>query len=103
MIAGSPINFKLFFASSIDLQIIDFAHSRPISVIFFLNFSRSSAFSIASEFAPINSILYFFKIPSFLRAIAALRAVCPPIVGNIASGFSFFIISSIISVVMGSI
>ena len=27
------------------------------------------------ELAPINSILYFFKIPSFLSAIAALSAV----------------------------
>ena len=75
IIAGSPIDFKLFFASSIDLQIIDFAHSRPMSVIFFLNFSLSSAFSMASELAPINSILYFSKIPSFLSAIAALSAV----------------------------
>ena len=33
--------------------------------MFFLNFFLSSALEIAFEFAPINSILYFFSSPVF--------------------------------------
>ena len=63
----------------------------------------SNALEIALEFAPINSILYFLRIPFFSASIAKFKAVCPPIVGKIASGFSFFTIFSNTSKVIGSI
>jgi len=66
----------------------------PKSEIFFLNFFLSSALAIAFEFAPISSILYLFNKPNFSALIARFNAVCPPIVGKIASGFSFLITSS---------
>jgi hypothetical protein len=68
-----------------------------------LNFSLLSAVSIARLLAPINSTLYFFNIPLSYSSIAILRAVCPPTVGNIACGFSFLIIASTYSLVIGSI
>ena len=74
-----------------------------MSDIFFLNFLRSSAFSIALDFAPINSILYFLSSPAFSALIAKFNAVCPPIVGKIALGFSFLMTSSKTGIVMGSI
>ena len=82
--------------------ISDLGKSKPISIIFFLNFFLSSAFEIALELAPINSILYFFRIPFFSASIARLSAVWPPIVGRIASGFSFLRIFSKTSKVIGS-
>ena len=63
MIEGTPIFLYASFASSSFLHIYDLADSRPISFIFFLNFSLFSALSIASALAPINSTLYFFNIP----------------------------------------
>ena len=65
IIAGKPIFLKLLMLDYILLTISDFGKSKPISIIFFLNFFLSSALAIAFEFAPINSILYFFKIPFF--------------------------------------
>ena len=103
IIAGSPIFFKHFDASENLFIISDLGRSIPISDIFLRNFFLSSAFAIAEDFAPISSILYFFSSPDFSAFIARLRAVCPPIVGNIASGFSFFKISSRTSIVIGSI
>ena len=58
-----------------EVQIADLADSRPISFMCFLNFCLSSALSIASALAPINSILYFFNIPFLCNSIAALRPV----------------------------
>ena len=103
IIAGSPICFKTFAASLTWFTTLDFGRSKPISNIFFLNFFLSSALDIALEFAPISSILYFFKIPFFSAAIAKFRAVWPPMVGKIASGFSFLRIFSSTSKVIGSI
>ena len=67
-----------------------------------LNFWRSSPFSMASAFAPINFTPYRSRIPAFTRSIAALSAVCPPRVGSSASGFSAAMIFSMISTVIGS-
>ena len=50
-----------------------------------------------------SSILYFFNKPIFSALIARFNAVCPPIVGKIASGFSFFITSSSTTSDIGSI
>ena len=49
------------------------------------------------------SFNYKFSIPFFSIEIAVFNAVCPPIVGRIAHGFSFLIIFSTISGVIGSI
>ena len=54
-----------------------------------LNFSLLSAVSIAFLLAPISSTLYFSNIPLSSKSIATFKAVCPPTVGKIASGFSF--------------
>ena len=64
--------------------------------------SLSSALSIASLLAPINSTLNFFNTPFFARERAVFRPVCPPIVGNNASGLSISIIFAIDSHSIGS-
>ena len=46
-----------------------------MSDIFFLNLFLSSALAIALEFAPINSILYFFNNPFFSAFKARFNAV----------------------------
>ena len=68
-----------------------------------LNNFLSSALLIAFKSAPINSILFFLSKSVSDNLTAKFKAVCPPIVGNIASGFSFKIISDTISGVNGSI
>ncbi len=68
---------------------------RPIRVIAALNFSRSSALSMASRDAPISSTPYFSSTPWRARSSAQLSAVCPPMVGSSASGRSFSMIFSI--------
>ena len=103
MIAGRPIFFNAFLAFFIEVIISDFGKSILISLIHFLNFFLSSAFEIALEFAPINSTLYFLSSPFFFNCMVIFKAVWPPIVDNIAQGFSFLIMLSKIFVVMGSI
>ena len=66
------------------------------------NFSRSSARSMTSAFAPISSTPCRFNAPDASSCIATLSAVCPPIVGSSASGFSLAMIFSTISGVIGS-
>ena len=60
------------------------AEPRPIEVIASLNFSRSSAFSIACSLAPIISTPYLASTPCRCRSSAQFSAVWPPIVGNTA-------------------
>ena len=103
IIAGKPIFLRHLLACSNLFTISDFGRSIPMSAIFFLNFFRSSAFAIAFEFAPINSILYFLNKPIFSALMARFNAVWPPIVGRIASGFSFLITSSKTLIDIGSI
>ena len=95
-----PINVKASFQSCTNPP---FAVSIPTSFITVLKRSRSSAFSIASTWAPISWTLNFFNILSLWRSIVRFKAVCPPTVGKIASGFSFSIIAITYSNVMGSI
>jgi hypothetical protein len=64
--------------------------------------SRSSALSIASALAPISSTPYWASRPSRCSAIAVLSAVWPPMVGRMASGFSFSMILATMSGVIGS-
>ena len=79
------------------------AEPKPILVMASLNFWRSSALSIASFEAPISSTLYLAKTPCLSKSSAQLSAVCPPMVGNKASGRSLAIIFSTTFQVMGSI
>jgi hypothetical protein len=67
-----------------------------------LNFSRSSALSIASRFAPIISTPNFSSTPSRARSRAQFSAVCPPIVGRSASGRSFSMMRATMGQVIGS-
>ena len=75
---------------------------RPILSIASRKSCRSSALAIASSFAPISSTPWRASAPLFASAIAVLSAVCPPIVGSSASGFSRAMIFSTISGVIGS-
>ncbi len=71
-------------------------------VIAALNFSRSSALSIAFLVAPISSTSNRVRMPSRARSSAQLSAVWPPIVGSSASGRSFSMIFATIVQVIGS-
>ena len=90
-------------ASSMEWAIPDFAEPRPILVIASLNFWRSSALSIASGEAPINSQPYFSNTPWRCKSNAQFKAVWPPMVGKMASGFSVAMMRSTTSQVIGSI
>ena len=90
-------------ASVIVCAMPDLADSKPILVIASLNFRRSSALSMASAFAPMSSQLYLANTPYLSKSKAQFKAVCPPIVGNMASGRSLAIIFSTTCHVMGSI
>ncbi len=57
---------------------------------------------MASTLAPISSTPYFSRMPSASSAMAAFNAVWPPRVGRIASGFSFAMIASSASALIGS-
>ncbi len=59
--------------------------------------------SMAWALAPISSTPSSFSLPDFCSAIAVLSAVCPPMVGSIASGRSFSMIFATTSGVIGSI
>ena len=89
-------------ASSIEWAMPDLAESRPMPVIASLNFSRSSAFSIAFSLAPIISTPYFCSTPWRCRSSAQFSAVWPPIVGSSASGRSLAMIFSTTCQVIGS-
>ena len=75
---------------------------RPILIIASLNFCRSSAFSMTSARAPIISTPNFSRMPLWARSIAVLRPVCPPSVGNRASGRSRSMILATTSQMIGS-
>ena len=102
MTVGKPITCCTCNASSMLCAIAERADARPILVIACLNFSRSSALSIASRDAPIISTSYFSSTPCLARSSAQFSAVCPPMVGRIASGFSLAMIFSTIFQVIGS-
>ncbi len=102
MMAGKPMRGlhlqRLFHAWAMAER----AEPRPIRVIACLNFSRSSALSMASLVAPIISTPYFSSTPCLARSSAQLSAVWPPMVGSSASGRSLSMMFSITCQVMGS-
>ena len=63
----------------------------------------SSAFSIDSLVAPINSTSYLVSRPASSSSNATFKAVGPPIVGRMASGFSLIMIFSTVLMFIGSI
>ena len=100
--AGRPTCASASRASARSCAITLRGLSMPISVIASRNFSRSSARSITSALAPISSTPCASRNPDACSAIAVLSAVCPPMVGRIASGFSRRMIRSTNSGVIGS-
>ena len=100
--AGKPRVFCTPQASSIEWAMPERADPRPIRVMASLNFRRSSALSMASGLAPISSTLYLSSTPWRHRSSAQFSAVCPPIVGRIASGLSLAMIFSTVCQVIGS-
>ena len=102
MTVGKPSVFCTPQASSMLWAMPERAEPRPILVIASLNFNRSSALSIASGVAPMSSTWYFSSTPWCHKSSAQLSAVCPPMVGKIASGFSLAMIFSTVCQVMGS-
>ena len=102
MTVGKPTDFCTTQASSIEWAMPERAEPKPILVIASLNLSRSSALSMASGLAPINSTWYLSSTPWRHRSSAQLRAVWPPMVGKMASGRSLAMIFSTVCQVMGS-
>ncbi len=102
MITGKPSVRCTLQASSSECAMPERADPRPMLVIASLNFSLSSALSIAAGEAPMSSTPYFSRTPCRCRSSAQFSAVCPPIVGRIASGFSFSMIRSTTCQVIGS-
>ncbi len=94
MMVGKPSAACTCSASSMLCAIDERAEPSPSLVIASLNFSRSSALSIASFDAPIISTPYFSSTPCLARSSAQFSAVCPPMVGSIASGRSLAMIFS---------
>ena len=90
-------------AASSDVTIWLRGDSRPIRSIASRNNCRSSALAIESRRAPINSMPSRSNVPSSARDRAVFRAVCPPMVGNSASGRSRSSTRPTISGVIGSI
>ena len=104
IMTGNPISSNTAVASSMLCAMPLRGTSRPISIMACLNLSRSSAVAIASAFAPMSSGVPGTPTrPCSYNAIARLSPVCPPSVGNTASGFSRSIILARISGVSGSI
>ena len=102
MIAGRPMVSSAARASSSECAMRLRGQARPMASIASRNNSRSSALAMASREAPINSTPYFSSVPSSARASATLSAVCPPMVGSRASGFSAAMIFATNSGVIGS-
>src|SRR6266704_3575201 len=78
--AGKPIHACTSSACSRLWAMPELADASPIRVIAALNFSRSSALSIAFLEAPISSTSNLVSTPSRARSRAQLSAVCPPII-----------------------
>ena len=102
MMQGNPTFSSASYACSMSCAMPCTGVAKPMERIARSNSSRSSALSMASTLAPISSTPYFFKTPWRFRSSAQLRAVCPPMVGRIASGFSLAIIFSTMDQVTGS-
>ena len=99
---GKPISACTASASSMLWAMRERGDSRPISRMALRKRSRSSAMSIASREAAINSTPYFSSTPSRTRSSAQFSAVCPPIVGSSAFGRSLAMMRSTVRQLTGS-
>ena len=99
---GKPSWLCTCRASSMLWAIAERGVSRPIRFMARSKRSRSSALSIASLLAPINSTPNRSRIPSRTRSSVQFSAVCPPIVGNKASGRSLSMILATVGHSTGS-
>ena len=85
---GRPTTPGAAMASSSERATIEGGTDRPTSTMAALKRSRSSAQAMASAEAPIISVPLASSTPDSVSCMARLRAVCPPNVGNRASGRS---------------
>ena len=99
---GKPMSSSTECASSMLCAMPARGVASPIARMARSNFSRSSALSMASLVAPIISTPNFSSTPSEANLSAQLSAVCPPIVGNSASGRSRSIIRATVCHSTGS-
>ena len=88
MIAGKPLSAAAATPSPTELTVRPAGVASPMRRIAALNSARSSAIWIARALAPMSSTSKRSSVPSRTSAIATLSAVCPPMVGNRASGRS---------------
>ena len=102
IMVGNPMESCCCSASSMLWAITAAGTSMPISSMASRNCSRSSAMSIASREAPIISTPNFSSTPSRTRSRAQFSAVCPPMVGNNASGLSLAMICATVRHSIGS-
>ena len=102
MIEGKPVSSTPASASSRVVTVRPVGHLSPIFVIASPKSLRSSATRIARALAPMSSQPYCASTPLSWSASATLSAVCPPMVGRMASGRSLAMTFSTNSVVTGS-
>jgi hypothetical protein len=102
MMAGYPVSSTRAHASSMLLANPPGGTWRPMRCIASVKSSRSSAMAMERALAPMSSTPYFSRIPCSWSCIARLSAVCPPMVGRMASGRSFSMTRSTHSGVRGS-
>ena len=88
MITGNPILSANSCASWTLLAMADSGTGSCNFCIRFLNNSRSSAWSMALNLVPSNSIPSSSKMPVLLSFIARFNPIWPPMVGKMASGNS---------------
>jgi hypothetical protein len=102
MMVGKPMPAWICIASSMLWARAERGLARPMRAMACLNFSRSSALSMASLEAPIRVTPYFSSTPCLARSSAQFSAVWPPMVGRIASGRSFSRMRPTVCQLMGS-
>ena len=100
---GYPIVFVNLIPSCTLFTTCEAAHGSPIFSIVSLNSRRSSALFMVSAVVPMRRTFSCFKKPDSSSSIAIFKAACPPRVGSILSGFSFWISFFTTSGVNGSI
>ena len=94
MISGSvPMSAAIASASASVSAVPLGGTCRPMRSIASLKSSLSSALLMASSLAPMSSTPNSASVPSSESALARFSAVCPPIVGRMASGRSLRMIS----------
>ncbi len=89
MMAGYPVSSTMARASSRECANPPVGTASPMRAMASAKASRSSAISMERALAPISSTPNFSRVPFSWSSMAIVSAVCPPMVGRIASGRSF--------------